>query len=364
MKIKEICLYLDSIVPLSFQESYDNSGLQAGNEENEISSALISLDITEDVLNEAINAGCGLIITHHPLIFSGLKKITGRSFIERILIKALKNDIAIYSSHTNLDIVKGGVSNRMAQKLKLQHIKVLSPLKNKLMKLVTYVPENHIDKVREAVFEAGGGVIGNYDKCSFSTTGYGSFKGGENTKPFIGEKGKIHFEKEVRFETVILSHFKDKIINALIKSHPYEEVAYDIYALENEYIEAGLGCTGELQDEMDDMDFLRNLSVVFNSKGIRYSQLTGRKIKKVALCGGTGISLLGEAIASGADVYVTSDIKYHNFFEGDNRILIVDIGHFESEKFSTEILYDLIIKKFPKFAVRFSKTDTNPINYL
>jgi dinuclear metal center YbgI/SA1388 family protein len=364
MTVKDIGHYLDSTIPLSYQESYDNSGFQTGDAEKEISSALISLDITDDVLNEAISTGCGLIITHHPLIFNGLKKFTGKTFVERLLIKALKNDIAIYSAHTNLDVLKEGVSNKMAQKLGLKNIRILSPLKNKLLKLVVYVPEDQIEQVREAVFDAGAGFIGNYDKCSFSSRGNGSFRAGDNANPFAGKKGKIHFEKEIRFETVILSHMKDKIIKAMIKAHPYEEVAYDLYAIENDYNEAGMGCVGELDGEMKEKEFLEKLSFLFNSKGIRYSGLSGKTIKKIAMCGGAGISLLNESLSLGADAFVTSDIKYHNFFEADNKILLVDIGHFESEKFSQEILYDLIIKKFPKFAVRFSETNTNPINYL
>jgi dinuclear metal center YbgI/SA1388 family protein len=364
VKVKDISSYLDGAVPVSFQESYDNSGLQVGNPEDEIKSALISLDVTEEVVDEAISTGCNLIITHHPLIFNPLKKLTGRNYIERILIKAIKNEIAIYSSHTNLDILKNGVSRKMAEKLDLQNIKVLSPLKNRLLKLVTYIPEANFEKVRENIFEAGAGAIGYYDKCSFSMSGTGSYRGGEGSNPFAGKKGKLHFEKEIRFETVLPSHLKEQVVRALINSHPYEEVAYDIYSLENEYYEAGLGCTGELSQSVDEKKFLKNLSIVFKAEGIRYSKLRGKKIKIVALCGGAGIFLLSDALKSGADAFVTADIKYHDFFNTENRIFMVDLGHYESEKFTTEILYDLIIKKFPTFAVRFSKTNTNPINYL
>ena len=364
MKVKDIISYLDTAVPISFQESYDNSGLQVGDPEARISSALLALDVTEAVLDEAIKGGYSLIITHHPLIFKPLTKIAGRTFIERIIVKAIKNGISIYSCHTNLDVMYNGVSRKMAEKINLQNIRILSPLKQKLLKLVTYIPEDHIDKVSEAVFEAGAGVIGNYDKCSFSSNGFGSFRGGENSNPFVGEKGKIHLEKEIRFETILLSHLKENVIQALINSHPYEEVAYDLYSLENEYANAGLGCVGELAEATSAKSFLNLLAQLFNPDGIRYSNLTGGKIKKVAMCGGAGISLLNESISSGADALVTSDIKYHDFFNADNKILLVDTGHFESEKFSTEILYDLIVKKFPKFAVRFSETNTNPINYL
>jgi dinuclear metal center YbgI/SA1388 family protein len=364
MKLKEICSYLDSAVPLSFQEGYDNSGLQVGLPEREISSALVTLDVTEEVIDEAIAEKCDMIISHHPLIFSGIKKITCRTFAERILYMAVKHDIAVYSAHTNLDIFSSGVSRKMAEKLKLQNIKVLSPLKNSLIKLVTYVPESHFEKVRETLFDAGCGAIGNYDHCGFSVEGTGSFRGSEITKPYIGEKGKIHYEKEIRFETVLFSHLKDKVIKVLLDVHPYEEVAYDIYSLENDNVAIGSGCVGEFSDTLSESSFLNLVSNVFDAKGIRFSKPLGRPVRKIALCGGSGASLLNVAIASGADAFITADIKYHNFFDADNKILFVDAGHFESEKFSTEILYDLINKKFPKFAVRFSEKNTNPINYL
>jgi dinuclear metal center YbgI/SA1388 family protein len=363
MKVKDISSYLDSIVPLSFQESYDNSGLQVGNPEMELASAIISLDVTEDVIDEAIAGGCDMIISHHPLIFSGIKKITGSSSTERVIAKALKNDIAIYSSHTNLDVVANGVSHKMAGKLGLTKIRVLSPLKHRLMKLVTFIPEAHLEKVRSAVFNSGAGVTGNYDQCSYSTHGYGSFRGNDNSKPFVGEKGKLHFEKEVRFETIFPSHIKDEVIRALTRSHPYEEVAFDIFQLENDYPDAGMGCTGELHEELDMDDFLKLVSSVFGAGGLRYSRSGKGKIFKVAVCGGSGAGLISDAINSGSDAYVTADIKYHSFLEAAGRILLIDTGHFESEKFSAEILYDLIIKKFPTFALRFSENNTNPINY-
>ena len=364
MKLIDLCSYLDSVVPLSLQESYDNSGLQIGTPERDISSALISLDITPEVLDEAISSKCDIVITHHPLIFSGIKKISGGSLLDRIMMRAIKNDIAVYSSHTNLDVISNGVSRKMAEKLALSNVEVLSPLRNRLLKLVTFIPHSHLDKVREAVFNAGAGVVGNYDCCGFSIHGTGSFRGSENTNPFVGEKGKIHHEEEIRFETVLYSHLKEKVIRALLEAHPYDEVAYDIYTIENDNIEIGLGCKGNFEEAMEEDLFLKLVSDVFEAKGVRYSKPTGKKITKVALCGGAGSSLISEAIISGADAFVTGDIKYHSFFEIDDRILLVDIGHFESEKFSSEILLNLIIKKFPTFAVRISKTNTNPINYL
>ena len=364
MKLKDLCSYLDSVVPLSFQEDYDNSGLQVGLPESEIESAMVTIDVTEEVLDEAVSEKCDLIISHHPLLFNGIKRMTGKTPTERILNKAVRQDIAIYSSHTNLDNLNNGVSRKMAEKLALKETKVLSPLKNRLLKLVTYIPESHLKKVSEAVFEAGAGITGNYDYCGFTSSGTGSFRGNEYSRPFVGEIGKVHFEKEIRFETVLYSHLKEKVIRTLLEIHPYEEVAYDIYALENDNIDIGPGCIGQLINPMVAGDFLNLVASVFESKGLRYSKPACESVRKVALCGGSGISLLNDAVGSGADVFVTADIKYHNFFEADNKILLIDIGHYESEKFSTEILYDLIIKKFPKFAVRFSETNTNPINYL
>jgi dinuclear metal center YbgI/SA1388 family protein len=364
MKLIEFCSYLDSAVPLSLQESYDNSGLQVGLPGTELSSALISLDVTEEVLDEAIALGCNLILSHHPLIFNGIKRLSDRSFTEKIIYKAVKHDIAVYSSHTNLDIIAGGVSRKMAEKLNLNGVKVLAPLAGRLLKLVTFIPDQHLERVKNAVFAAGAGIIGKYDMCGYSVSGTGSFRGNENSNPFAGEKGKLHFENETRFETVLYSHLREKVISALLESHPYEEVAYDLYSLENNNIELGLGCTGDLQEPLSEMEFLDLVSRVFDSKGIRYSKLTGKRISKVALCGGSGSSLIKPALASGSDVFLTADLKYHNFFEAENMILLVDAGHFETEKFATEVLKDLIIKKFPKFAVRFSETITNPINYL
>jgi len=364
MRLSEICKYLDTSIPLSFQEEYDNSGLQIGFHESDVSSALLTIDITEDVIDEAVKKGCNLIVSHHPLLFKGLKKITGRSYTERILTRAIKEDIAIYSAHTNLDTVDFGVSRKMALKLHLKNVKVLAPLKNRLLKLVTFIPESHLEKVRSALFEAGAGVIGNYDQCSFTVAGRGSFRAGVNANPFVGESGKIHFENEIRLESILYSHIKESVIKALLSVHPYEEVAYDLYPLDNDNFETGLGCSGEFDQQMSESDFLNLISSTFLAGGVRYSKQTGRPVKKVALCGGSGASLISNAIAAGADAFVTADIKYHNFFDADNKILLVDTGHFESEKFTTEILYELIVKKFPKFAVRFSETNTNPINYL
>ena len=364
MKLKEICAFLDRSIPLAFQESYDNSGLQTGDPESDIVSALLCIDVNEVVLDEAINTGCNLILSHHPVIFHPIRSLTGKTSADRIITRAIKENIAIYSAHTNLDISGNGVSRKMAEKLGLQNVKVLAPLKNKLLKLVTYVPSGYIEKVSAAVFDAGAGVIGNYDRCGFNTEGYGTFRGNESTRPFKGKKMELHRENETRFETILLSHLKNEVIKALLDAHPYEEVAYDLYLLENEYNGAGLGCIGELPEKVKEMDYLIRIADLFGSAGLRYSSPGGKMIGTVALCGGSGVNLINDAIRLEADIFITGDVKYHDFQYAAGRILLADIGHFEGEKFATEILYDLIIKKFPTFALRFSEKNTNPIYYL
>jgi len=363
MTIGDICRYLDSQVPPALQESYDNSGIQTGSYKNDATSALLTIDVNEEVIAEAVAKGCNLVISHHPLIFSSLKRITDNSPIERALIAAIKKNVTIYSAHTNLDSVYGGVSFMMASKLGLANVEVLSPLKEKLVKLVTFVPESHVDKVKEAVFEAGAGQIGNYDSCGFQSVGEGSFRGNDNSNPFAGTRGELHVAGEIRFETIFPAYKTSEVVLALTTAHPYEEPAYDLIPLLNIWTRAGLGCVGTLEKEIEGEEFLKLVKATFHPPYLRYSGQVKSTIHKVALCGGAGISLMKEAIASGADTFITGDIKYHQFQEAGNNILLIDPGHFETEKYSMEIISDLIIKKFPNFALRFSETITNPINF-
>jgi len=363
MKLKDLLNYLESSVPPAFQESYDNSGLQVGNAESNVDSVLLSLDVTEEIIDEADSKGCRLIISHHPLIFQPLKSISGKTPVERIITKAILKNISVYSMHTNLDIIRGGVSYRMAEMLGLNDIEVLAPLGNKLLKLVVFVPLSYASKLREAIFDAGAGHIGNYDRCSFNIKGEGTFRAGPAADPFAGEPGREHTEEEVRIETVLPAHIKSRVLKAMIDAHPYEEVAYDLYSIENSIPGAGLGCVGILDDEIRDTGLIKKLGEVFEAEGIRHTATVGRKIKKLAVMGGSGGSFIGKAISSGADAFVSSDLKYHSFFEADRRILLADIGHYESEKPALGILHELITKKFPKFAVRFSEINTNPVNY-
>ena len=364
MQLKEITQIIESIAPLSFQESYDNSGLIIGHPDDEISGILITLDITEEIVDEAISKKLNLIIAHHPIIFSGLKKLNGKNYIERCVAKSIKNDIAIYAAHTNLDGVFGGVNSKICEKLNLQNSRMLIPMQNFLKKLVTFVPTDHAEKVRKAMFDAGAGNIGNYDSCSFNQSGLGSFKGNDETNPFAGEKNKLHFEEETRIETIFPKHLQHKVIQSLLSAHPYEEVAYDIYPLDNEFTQGGTGMIGELAEPIDELNFLQSLKEIFNCQVIKHTQLLGKPISKVAVCGGSGSSFLNKAIAQNADIFISGDFKYHQFFDAEQQIIIADIGHYESEQFTKEVFYELLTKKFPKFALHLSEISTNPVNYL
>lgn len=364
MIIREITSYIESFAPLAYQESYDNAGLLVGNPDDEAGSALVTIDVTEQVVDEAIAGGFGLIIAHHPLIFGGIKKVNGQTETGRCLIKAIKNNVAVYAAHTNLDSVTGGVNSRICEKLGLTGCRILSPLKGQLRKLVTFIPVAHARKVQEAVFGAGAGSIGNYDHCGYTLEGQGSFRGNEASQPFTGKKGAVHLEPEIRFETIFPAAQQTQVVRALLKAHPYEEVAYDLYPIENEFALTGSGMIGELPDEQDEVDFLKSVQRVFGVSVIKHSHLLEKKIKNVAVCGGAGSFLIRHAIGAEADVFLTGDLKYHQYFEAEGKIVLADIGHFESEQFTKELFYELLTKKFPTFAVRLSEINTNPVNYL
>jgi dinuclear metal center YbgI/SA1388 family protein len=363
MQVKQIAEFLESIAPLAFQESYDNTGLIIGNLNDEISGILITLDVTEEVVDEAIEKGADLIVSHHPVVFGGIKKLNGKNYIERCVMNAIKNDIAIYASHTNFDSILGGVNTRICEKLELCNCRILLPVKNFLKKLVTFVPTAQAELVRNALFEAGAGNIGNYDSCSYNLTGSGTFRGNDLTHPFVGEKNQLHTEKEIRIETIFPKHLQPDIIQTLLKVHPYEEVAYDVYPLDNEYEQVGTGMIGELMQPLDETEFLGKLKRVFHCQVIKHTALLGKPVRKVAVCGGSGSDFLKAAMAQKADVFVSADYKYHQFFDAERKILIADIGHFESEQFTKEVFYELLTKKFSKFAVHLSEINTNPVNY-
>ncbi|MEO6302680.1 MAG: Nif3-like dinuclear metal center hexameric protein [Bacteroidia bacterium] len=363
MTIQEIITEIENFAPLAYQEDYDNCGLITGQKNQETTGTLLTLDCTEEVIDEAIKNKCNLIIAHHPILFSGLKKINGNNYVERTIIKAIQNNIAIYACHTNLDNVKQGVNKKLGDKLGLKDLQILAPKTGILKKLITFVPESHHQAVLDALFNAGAGHIGNYSHCSFTLEGTGTFKGNSDTTPFVGKPNELSTEKELRIETVFESDKESRIISSLLKAHPYEEVAYDIYSIANKHQQIGSGMVGDLEKEMSEDVFLAHVKKSLLSGCLKHTKKPGKVIKKVAICGGSGRFLLKNAINSGADAYITSDFKYHEFFDAENKILLVDAGHFETEQFTPEIFYEIIQNKFPTFAIRLSKTNTNPVNY-
>ena len=363
MKVVEITNYLESLAPRSSQESYDNCGLLVGDRNAEVTSALISLDCTEEVVADALAKGCNLIIAHHPVIFKGLKSLTGANYIERTILACIKNGIALYAIHTNLDNYSKGVNYEIGQRIGLKNLRVLQPKSNVLAKLIVFTPETCLEQVREAAFNAGAGSIGNYNECHFELNGTGTFKPNESANPFDGEVGKRSSVPESRLEFLVSTHLISQVLAAVKQAHPYEEVAYDIIPLLNENQTEGSGMIGELETEMDEISFLKHLKSTFNSGVIRHTNLLNRKIKTVAFCGGSGSFLLSTAMRQKADVYITGDFKYHEFFDAENQILIADIGHYESEQFTSNLIADILKKKFTTFAVHLTGINTNPINY-
>ncbi len=362
--IKDVIKYLEKLAPPSLQESYDNSGLIVGDKSQIVTGVITCLDCIEEVVEEAIEKGCNLIVAHHPIVFRGLKSLTGKNYIERTLLKAIKNDIAIYAIHTNLDNVIHGVNGVFADALKLKNQKVLAPKSQVVRKIAVYVPKDHLSDVKDAMFQAGAGTIGAYDECSFSIKGQATFRPGKNTNPNIGTLGKRENLEEYRLEVVYPDYLESRIISAMKNVHPYEEVAYDIFKIENEYKQVGAGMIGEFSEEVETMTFLNSLKKTMEAPLIRHTKLTTDKIKKVAICGGSGSFLLQNAIAQGADIFITGDFKYHEFFDAENHIIIADIGHFESEHLTIRYLADIIREKFTTFAILLTQVNTNPINYL
>ena len=364
IKIYNLIEEIEKIAPPSLQESYDNARILTGNPDTECTGAMLCLDAIEKVIDEAIARKCNLVIAHHPILFSGIKSITGKNYIERTLIKAIKNDIVIYAAHTNLDNVIHGVNGKIADKLSLQNRQILAPKKGLLKKLYTYVPSDYTEQVQQALFEAGAGHIGNYSECSYSTPGIGTYKPGANTHPFIGVKGQRHQEHEDKLEVILPDFLENQILDALFKAHPYEEVAYELIPLDNIHQEVGAGIIGNLEQPIPTISFLQFLKETMRAHVVRYTAQVQAKVQKIAICGGAGSFLLQDAIKKKADVFVTADYKYHQFFDADNRIVIADIGHFESEQFTIELFYDILNKKFHNFALYLTTVNTNPVNYL
>lgn len=362
-KIQDVISYLERIAPPAYQESYDNATLICGDRNTELNGVVCALDCTEAVVEEAISLGANLIVAHHPIVFKGLKGLTGRNYVERTVIKAIKNDIAIFAIHTNLDHVATGVNKRICDRLGLKETKILQPKKQILSKLVFFVPIEEKGKVLDAVFAAGAGQIGEYKDCSFQVEGMGTFTPSANANPHIGKRGSPQFEKEARVEVILPSFLSNKVISAMKKVHPYEEVAYYLSALENENQEVGAGMIGRINNPMEGEEFLDFLKEKMNLIILKHTGLIKRKIEKVAVCGGSGIFLLSDAKRAGADVFVTSDVKYHEFFDAEDQLILCDIGHYESEIFTKELLGELLSQNFPNIALYLTKVVTNPTSY-
>jgi dinuclear metal center YbgI/SA1388 family protein len=364
MNIRDVANYLEELAPLNYAEDFDNVGLLVGSYTSVISGILVTLDTLEETVDEAIAKNCNLIVSFHPIIFGGLKKLNGNSYVERVVLKAIKNYIAIYATHTALDNSKDGVSAKICEVLGLKETKVLIPKKGIIKKLTTFVPTHNATSLRNALFNAGAGNIGNYDKCSFNVLGQGTFRGNVHSNPVIGKKGEIHTENETRISVVFESKNEASILKALKGNHPYEEVAYELITTENIHQNIGMGMIGELPKEMNEKDFLLFLKKTMKTDCIRHSELLHKKIKKVAVLGGSGSFAISNAKKCGADAYVSADFKYHEFFKAEKSILLADIGHYESEQFTKNLLVDYLTKKFSNFAVILSEKSTNPIYYI
>jgi dinuclear metal center YbgI/SA1388 family protein len=364
MKIKEILTILEEMAPLAYAEDFDNVGLLVGNQEAEATGIVVCHDALESVIDEAIAKKYNLVVCFHPILFSGLKKITGKNYVERAILKAIKNDIAIYAVHTALDNHKNGVNKIFCDALGLKNTKVLIPKQNFIQKLVTFtIPEN-VEKVRNALFDAGAGKIGNYEDCSFNTQGIGTYMGNENSNPEIGERFEFVEAPEIKIEVTFEKHLQTKILKALFSNHVYEEVAYEIYDLQNLHQNIGLGMVGELETPMTELAFLSFVKDKMQCGGIRHSALVGKTVCKVAVLGGSGSFAIKNAIQAGVDVFLTSDLKYHNFYESENQIVLADIGHFESERYTKNYIVDYLKEKISNFAIVLTEENTNPVKYL
>lgn len=364
MKIKEILSVLEEMAPLAYAEDFDNVGLLVGDQNADASGVLVCHDALENVIDEAIAKKCNLVVCFHPILFSGLKKITGKNYVERAIIKAIKNDIAIFAVHTALDNHQEGVNKIFCNSLGLTKTKILIPKQNFIKKLVTYTISENAEKVRNALFDAGAGKIGNYEDCSFNSKGIGTYMGNENSNPQLGERFEFVEGEEIKIEVTFEKHLETKILKALFKSHVYEEVAYEIYNLENKHQNIGLGMIGEFENPMNENDFLLLVKDKMQSDGIRHSAFMGKPIKKVAVLGGSGSYAIKNAISAGADAFLTADLKYHQFYEAENQLLLADIGHFESERYTKNYIVDFLRKKILNFAIILSEENTNPVKYL
>lgn len=363
MKVSEVIAVLEELAPQKYAEDFDNTGLLVGDTQAEITNILVTLDTLETVVDEAIQKDCNLIVSFHPIIFSGLKKLTGQSYVERTVQKAIKHDINIFAIHTALDNAHNGVNAMICEKLGLDDRRILIPQKNTLKKLVTYAPKDEAETLRNALFEAGAGHLGNYSHCSFNSFGNGTYKANSHAKPTKGRPGELHIEEEVEIAVIFQKHLEKPVLQALFNTHSYEEVAYEVITIENSNKQIGMGMIGTFEQAMSENEFLAFVKKTMKTGCVRHSGLLQKEIKKVAVLGGSGSFAIDAAKAAGADAFVSADLKYHDFFKAENQILLADIGHYESEQYTKDLLVSFLTKKISNFAIVLAQTNTNPISY-
>jgi dinuclear metal center YbgI/SA1388 family protein len=363
MRISNLLSVLHSFAPPDLAESYDNPGLLVGDPQTEVTGILINLDMTEAVIREAHQRGCNVVVAHHPILFTALKKLSGSDYVSRALRLAIKLDVALIAVHTNLDNVRQGVNHRMAQQLGLVNTRILSPKPATLRKLEVYVPVEHRVALLQALWKAGAGQIGNYGEASFSSEGQGTFLPLEGANPAIGGVGQHETVLESRIEVVFPAHLKGAVLAAMRAAHPYEEVAHQVIATENSIADIGAGLVGDLPSPLGKRAFLEKVRQAFGCGGIRYADAPLDEVSRVALCGGSGSFLTSAALRAGAQAFVTADVTYHKFFDNEDRMLLLDVGHHESEQYTSALISDVLLKSFPNFAVHLSETLTNPVKY-
>jgi dinuclear metal center YbgI/SA1388 family protein len=361
--IAQVARFLESLAPLAYQESYDNSGLLVGDPQVPVRGILVALDATEAVVDEALARGCNLVVAHHPIVFSGLKKLTGRNYVERTVIKAIQYGVGLYAIHTNLDHVLAGVNARLAGRLGLQNGQILAPKRGLLKKLTVFVPQANAEAVLAALAQAGAGQIGNYSHCSFTVPGQGTFMPNAQASPHLGQANVLERVAETRIEVVLPAHAEGPVLAAMRQAHPYEEVAYFLHELANENQTAGAGLVGYLPEPITEGEFLQHLKNQLQVAVVRHTPLRGHPVHKVAVCGGAGSFLLPQAVAARADFFVTADYKYHQFFDADSRLVIADVGHYESEIATVDLLVDQLLPAFANLPVLPTHTNTNPVQY-
>ncbi|WP_371370673.1 Nif3-like dinuclear metal center hexameric protein [Sporomusa aerivorans] len=344
VKCRDIIAEVEQLAPKHFAESWDNVGLLIGRPDQDIHKVLVTLDVDTAVVEEAIAVQADMIVAHHPLLFKGLTRIRTDSPQGNMLASLIKKDVAVYAAHTNLDSAPGGVNDVLARKLNLRNVVPLTTVyQEKLHKLVVFVPVSHVETVRAAMTAAGAGHIGNYSHCTFQTQGVGTFLPLAGTSPYIGEQNKLEYVEEYRLETIIPLSIRSQVVSAMLAAHPYEEVAYDDYLLQNTGPGSGLGRVGELSQPLTLADFINQIKSALCIQSLKAAGPTKTFIQKVAVCGGSGASLIKNAITAGADVLVTGDVKYHEAQEAIAAGLnIIDAGHFATEQPVVECLVEYL----------------------